>query len=469
MKAIVLAGGSGTRLWPLSRKSYPKQFLRLNEQHSLIQQAIERLLKVLSQEDIIIITNKEYKFYVKAELDELFGNKNKTHVIFEPAGKNTAPAIALGLKYCEEILGASEDEAIVVCPSDHVIKPAEGFAAYLRKIERIIKNGYIITFGINPDRPETGYGYIKKGSYLQNFDEFAEIYNVDKFTEKPNVETANEYIKSGNYFWNSGMFAFSIGVMKNEIKQYSPNIWGLYTNSYEDMIHSFINMPEISLDFAIMEKSSKIVAIPLNVYWNDIGSWDSVFEIMNKDTDGNVKLGNVVTMDTKDSMLLSGNRLMAVIGLDDCLAVETDDVVLIARRGQTQKVKDMVNILKRGGRREVKEHVTIYRPWGSYTILEKGPRYQIKRVVVNPGEKLSLQMHYHRSEHWVIVRGTATVTIEDKVAFVHENESAFVPKSTKHRLENPGKIPLEIIEVQNGEYVSEDDIIRFDDIYEREV
>ncbi len=471
MKAIILAGGSGTRLWPLSRKNYPKQFLKLNEDKSLLQQTAERLLKIMPLKDILVITNNDYKFHVRSDLMPLVVSSvpntvSDFNIIFEPASKNTAPAIALGIKYCIEKFGSKNDEVIFISPSDHIIRPIDKFVEYVSLSAQIARKGYIVTFGIRPTRPETGYGYIKvKGKKSKG--SFTKYMHVEKFTEKPDEETAKKYVKEGTYFWNSGMFAFTIGTIYKEFKRYIPKIGKMLNMSLGRIIANFKQMPEISIDYAVMEKSDRVVTLPLELYWNDIGSWDSLYDVLEKDEDGNVKKGDIVAIDTRRTLILGDKRHISTIGLEDCLVVETEDAILIAKKGETQKVKDIVNILKKDKRKEVEEHLTTYRPWGSYTILEEGPRYKIKRIVVNPKEKLSLQMHYHRSEHWVVVKGTAKVTIGEKEIFIHENESAYVPKSTHHRLENPGKVPLEIIEVQNGEYVEEDDIVRFDDRYGR--
>ncbi len=469
MKAIILAGGSGERLWPLSRKNYPKQFLKLNGDKSLLQQTAERLLSVVSMEDIVVLTNNAYKFHVLSDLNSLplFNQQAaNTHIILEPACRNTGPAIALGVKYCMEKLDCKKDEVIFLSPSDHIIRPADRFAEYMRLADEIARKGYIVTFGVKPDKPETGYGYIRSGS-LHSADNGKNYFKAEEFTEKPNSETAKQYIKEGTYFWNSGMFAFCIGTIIEEMNRYAPEIWGMMDLSFEDMLSGFKQMPNISLDYAVMEKSDRVVVLPFDLYWNDIGSWDSLYDILDKDENGNVKKGDVLTIDTRGTLILGNKRHIATIGLENCLIVETDDAILVAKKGETQKVKDIVNKLKEDARIEAEEHVVTYRPWGSYTILEKGPRYKIKRIVVNSNEKLSLQMHYHRSEHWVVVKGSAKVTIGDKEMFIHENESAYVPKSTLHRLENPGKVPLEIIEVQNGEYLGEDDIVRCEDIYDR--
>lgn len=474
MKAVILAGGSGTRLWPLSRKNYPKQFLKLGGDKSLIQQTVERLLGAVSPDDIIVITNNDYKFHVKSELDSLFDAGNPlpiTNMILEPESRNTAPAIALAVKYCLEELGCSNEEVLFILPCDHIIKPAEKFSEHMRQAEEMAKRGYIVTFGIKPTRPETGFGYIKvyreAVTHGQVFMSGQDFFKVERFTEKPDTETAQNYLKEGTYYWNAGIFAFQIGLILEEFARCAPAIAAAFDLTLDEFKAQFSGMPNISFDYAILEKTDKLITLPAKVYWNDIGSWDALYEVLEKDDNGNVKTGDIVTIDTKESMIIGDKRLIATIGLSDSLVIETGDALLVAKRGQTQKVKGIVDRLTLEARKEASEHITTYRPWGSYTVLEEGERYKIKRVVVNPGEKLSLQKHYHRSEHWVVVKGTARVTIGDREIITHENESAYVPKSTLHRLENPGKVPLEIIEVQNGEYVGEDDIVRVEDYYGR--
>ncbi|GAB64070.1 mannose-1-phosphate guanylyltransferase/mannose-6-phosphate isomerase [Candidatus Jettenia caeni] len=411
--------------------------------------------------DIIIMTKSDYKFYVISELSAL----SVTHSILEPGSRNTAPAIALGIKYCIDKLGCDKDEVIFVSPSDHIIRPVEKFREYLKEAEEIAKDGFIVTFGIQPTKPETGYGYIKCNR--QGLHDKQRYCNAEKFTEKPDRETAQCYLNEGNYYWNSGMFAFTIGTIMEEFKKYAPRIHKELDKGFDEILSTFIQMPDISIDYAIMEKSDKVITLPLDLYWNDIGSWDSLFDVLDKDESGNVKIGNVISINTRGTLILGNKRLISTIGLEDCLIIETDDAILVAKKGEAQKVKDIVNKLKENARSEGEEHVTTYRPWGSYTVLEEGLRYKIKRIVVNPNEKLSMQMHHHRSEHWVVIKGAAKVIVGGEETFMHENESIYIPKSMPHRLENPGKIQLEIIEVQNGEYVEEDDIVRMDDVYDR--
>ena len=458
MKVIILAGGGGTRLFPLSRTNFPKQFLKIGGELSLLAQTVKRFLPLVKAEDVVVVTNKEYLHHVKAELASC--NAAGAHILLEPVGRNTAPAIALAARYCQDELKSNDDEILFVSPSDHTIQPIETFVKSIRQgAEMAEKN--IVTFGIKPDKPETGYGYIQAGA------KYGYGYTVDSFREKPDRETAEKYLAAGNYYWNSGMFAFSLGLLTAEFQAHQPEIAEQMAQTFAELAGRFEAMPDISFDYAVAEKSQRVVMIPLGASWNDIGSWDAIYDVLAKDASGNALGGDCLPIDCNNTLILSHSRLIAGIGLEDLLVVETDDVILVAKKGESQKVKELVSELKTQGRREANEHTTVYRPCGSYTVLGEGPGYKMKKIVVNPGHRLSLQLHYHRSEHWIITCGTAMVTIGDAVQMVHENESVFVPTSTKHCLENPGKIPLEIIEVQNGTYLEEDDIVRFDDMYGR--
>jgi mannose-1-phosphate guanylyltransferase/mannose-6-phosphate isomerase len=450
MKVLILAGGSGTRLWPASREAYPKQFLKLNGEKSLLQQTLERILNIVSPKDILLLTNEQYKFHVLSEVNEI-SKDLADNILLEPARRNTAPAIALGMKYCLERLRISPKEVLFVCPSDHIIKPVEKFVEYVKLAEKVARQGYIVTFGIKPLYPETGYGYIKITS-----EDLGGYHLVERFTEKPDLETAKRFLSEGNYFWNSGMFVFTIETMIEELRLYASEIYQLFNQPLDNMIANFSKMPDISVDYAIMEKSKKVVAIPMDIYWSDIGSWDRLYDALDKDEKSNVIFGNVLAKDIEGCLVIGNKRLIATVDLKDLIIVETDDAILIAKRGSAQKVKHVVEELKREKRIEVFEHRTAYSPWGECTILEEHPRYKIKRIVVKPGASIDLQIHHYWSKHWIVVKGTAKVTIGDKVMHIHKNESVYVPKSTPHKLENLDKIPLEIIEVQNSEYAEED-------------
>jgi mannose-1-phosphate guanylyltransferase/mannose-6-phosphate isomerase len=469
LKGLILAGGSGVRLFPLSRKNLPKQFLKIGSDRSFFQGTVERVLKLVKEaRDVVITSNEEHYFHLKYQLKELGLSPEDFHFVKEPLSRNTASAIALTVKYLLEVAGVSLEERLFVSPSDHLISPVDKLVEKVMEAEKVAKEGFIVTFGIRPTKPETGYGYIEAGEIFDGG------YKVNAFHEKPSLEKAKEYLAKGNFFWNSGMFLFSIETILEEFKEHCAEIFELFEgNDFESLLKNFEKMPNISIDYAIMEKTKRAVVIPLDVTWSDIGSWDSLYEILPKDERNNAKVGKVLDIDTENCLFIGNKRLISAIGLKDLMAIETDDVILLAKRGEGQRVKELVEKLQ--GRKDLTEitrlHTTVFRPWGSYTELERGERYRIKRVTVYPGESLSFQMHYHRSEHWVVVRGTAKVILEEdgllKEYFLHENESIFVPKTTKHRLMNPGKIPLEIIEIQVGEYVEEDDIVRFEDLYGR--
>ncbi|HLD29574.1 MAG TPA: mannose-1-phosphate guanylyltransferase/mannose-6-phosphate isomerase, partial [bacterium] len=336
-----------------------------------------------------------------------------------------------------------------------------------REAARIAGQGHIVTFGIRPDKPDTGYGYIEKGAKIRDGKNSRDYFRISKFAEKPDLGTAKRYLASGRFFWNSGMFAFTVGTILEEMRKYAPRISGKLDASYEEVLNNFRDMPDISIDYAVMEKSKRSVVLPLDVKWSDVGSWDILYEILPKDKNQNVKIGEIAELDTRNSLILGQNRLIATIGMEDMLIVDTPDALLVSKRGESQKVKNLVGHLRETKKKIAEENITTYRPWGSYTILEEGDRYKIKRIVVAPGEKLSLQLHRKRSEHWVVVKGEAAVTLEKRSIILKENESIFVPLGKKHRLENRKKSSLEIIEVQAGKYLEEDDIVRFDDIYER--
>lgn len=461
MKLLILAGGSGTRLFPLSRTCYPKQFLKIAGEKSLLQQTIERFESIVKPSDILVVTNSEHAFLVKSLLVEI--GAGDAHIISEPIGRNTAPAIALGMAFAKSVLDCKSDECFFVTPADHKITPDEEFRKIALKAENTAKQkSSIVTIGIRPTAPETGYGYIHVSGGLND-----NSFKVDSFKEKPDVKTAEEYLASGDYYWNAGMFVFSLECMETAFSKYAQEIFEIYEHGYDSIIKSFDSMPNISIDYAIAEKAANMAVVPMeNIFWSDIGSFDAIANLT-KDSQGNSLFGDVIAHDCNNNMVLADNRLVSLVGLEDTIVVDTADTLLICKKGRSQDVKNIVTELKQKKRKELNENVTMYRPWGHYTILSEGEGYKVKRICVNPGAKLSLQMHYHRSEHWTVISGMGKVTLEDKVVLFSENESTFIPIATKHRLENPGQLPLIIIEVQNGKYLGEDDIVRFDDVYGR--
>lgn len=450
MKVIILAGGGGTRLFPLSRDCYPKQFFHVIEDKSLLAQTIERFLGLVEAKDIIIVTNERYIFHVQAELKTI--NAQEAHIITEPMGKNTAPAIALAQNYCQDILQCNDDEILFVSPSDHLIKPIGAFQDLIRNAQDVAKDN-IVTLGIKPTKPEIGYGYIE----AEKNNNVAK--KVISFKEKPDLTTAEEYISSGNYYWNGGMFMFSIATMQAELTKYMPSIINITRNGYQYTVDSFVNMPDISIDYAVAEKSQKMMMIPMeNIYWNDIGSFDAIAEVLS-DEDKNVFKGDILAENCTDTMIIGDTRLIAGIDLENLMIIDTPDALLVAKKGESQKVKNIVNKLKQSKRKEAKENVTMYRSWGKYTLLTESEGYRVRKIEMDPGASLTMQMHYHRSEHWTVISGTGKIIINDRESIFTENQSTYIPMGVKHKLSNPGKIPLIIIEVQSGKYINDDDIV----------
>jgi mannose-1-phosphate guanylyltransferase/mannose-6-phosphate isomerase len=459
MKVIILAGGGGTRLFPLSRTRFPKQFFKLYGETSLLAQTIKRFLPIVAETDMIIVTNQEFIHHVKNEL--AVANGEGAHILVEPVARNTAPAMALAARYCIEQLGCGLDEVVVVSPSDHVVFSPEKFAVTIGQAAELAALDKVVTLGVLPDGPETEYGYIQTGGHL------GPGFAVEAFKEKPDKETTSHFLAKGSTYWNTGIFAFTLSRVMAEFREHQPELFKLADVGFAQMVSHFTQMPDISFDYGVVEKSRQVAMVRLDSKWRDIESWDAVYEVLGKDPAGNAIKGDCIVMECKNTLLLGDSRLLVGIGLEDLLVVETDDVILVAEKGQSAKIRELVANLKSKGRPEVDEHTTVYRPWGFYTVLSGGPGYKMKKIVVNPGEILSLQLHYHRSEHWIIIGGTAQVTIGETQTMVHENQSVFIPQTTKHRIANPGKLPLEIIEVQNGSYLGEDDIVRFEDRYGR--
>lgn len=461
---VILAGGVGSRLWPVSRAFFPKQFHRLLGEHSFLQATLLRARKVSSTAPIIVC-NEEHRFMVAEQCREI--GVSWQSLILEPEGRNSAPAIALA---ANAALAVDDQSIMLVLPSDHLVSDETAFKTATEAAVVGASVGKLVTFGITPDRPETGYGYIKIA------DKEGGLQDAQAFVEKPNASVAEEYLESGEYLWNSGMFVIGARSYVEELQRHQPEMASAasaameYAEADMDFLRpgpAFLESPAESIDFAVMEKTDRAQVVPVDFGWNDIGSWDAVTEEVEKDDQGNHFDGDVVSVDTQKSMVIAQNRLVGVLGLDNVVVVETKDAVLIADRDRVQDVKSIVSRLDQENREEHQYHAEVFRPWGSYEGIDEGSRYQVKRIKVNPGAALSLQLHHHRSEHWIVVRGTGRITRGDEVFTLGENESTYIPRGVKHRLENPGKLQLELIEVQVGPYLGEDDIERFDDVYGR--
>jgi len=452
---IILCGGSGTRLWPISRTLMPKQFNRLFDNKSLFQLTIERNSKLC--DETFIISNIEQYFIAKDQLSELDKIDNK--YLLEPVGRNTAPAIALAC------MALDKESIVFVTPSDHLIKNELSYKTVLQKAKALAEDDYLVTFGITPTFAETGFGYIE-----------ADGYDVKAFHEKPDFNTALSYVEAGNYYWNSGMFCFKSNVFLSELKKYAPKMYNACKIAFEnavldDMIRiryeDMINIPDDSIDYAVMEKSSKVKVIPSDIGWSDVGSFDSLYLELEKDLDGNTINENHISLDSTNNLVITKDKLIATVDVEDLIIVDTGDALLVAKRGSSQKVKEIVSMLKNKKSKLVDSHLTVYRPWGTYTVLEDTLGYKIKKIVVTPGKRLSLQKHYHRNEHWIVVSGTATVTVGKETKIIRPNESTYIKMGEVHRLSNDGVIPVVLIEAQVGEYTEEDDIVRIEDDYIR--
>ena len=466
---VLLSGGSGTRLWPLSRAAFPKQLLPLIGEDSLLQATALRSAAIPGVDGLMVVCNEEHRFTVGEQMQQ--AGHRPGAIVLEPAPRNTAPAVALAALQ-SQVLSGESDSVIVVLPSDHLIRDQAAFAAAGERAIELARAGHLVTFGIVPTAPETGYGYIERGAEAEGG-----AYEVARFVEKPDAAKAQEFLDAGTYTWNSGMFAFRSDVFLDELAKHRPAIHEACLRAFEARYsdldftrvdeEAFLDCPSESIDYAVMELTDRAVMVPLDAGWNDIGSWSAVMSEGDADAAGNVVEGDAVLSDSEGSYVRAGSRLVTTLGVRDLLVVDTPDAVLIADKDRSQDVKKIVTELERRERPEATIHSRVYRHWGSYETIELSERYQVKRIVVNPGERLSLQMHHHRAEHWIIVGGTALVTRDDETFQLTENESTYIPLGAKHRLENPGKLPLEMIEVQSGSYLGEDDIVRFEDGYGR--
>ncbi len=469
---LILCGGTGSRLWPLSRESYPKQYLSLNSDTSktLLQQTLERLSGIANQDNPIFVCNEQHRFIVAEQLREI--KVNPKRIILEPFGRNTAPAIAIAALTATE---NGSDPLLLVLASDHVIKDNEKFFRSIEAAKECAIEGELVTFGIIPTSPEVGYGYIESVEPLEIDSLIASP--ISKFIEKPDFDKAKRLVSDPRFTWNSGMFLFKSSIFLNELEKYSPEVIKFCKKALKEKNldmdfqrldkDAFKDCPNISIDVAVMEKTKRGSVLPLNVGWSDVGSWKSIWDVSKKDENGNVLIGNVITKDLNNCYLRSESRLVVGLGVENLLVVETNDAILIADKNHDQDVKKVVNQLIKDNRDEGKTHRKVYRPWGNYTSIAEGSRWQVKRIEVKPKASLSLQMHHHRAEHWIVVTGTAKAEVNDENLLLGENQSVYIPLGSSHRLTNPGRIPLVLIEVQSGSYLSEDDIVRFDDVYGR--
>ncbi|WP_459047888.1 mannose-1-phosphate guanylyltransferase/mannose-6-phosphate isomerase [Stenotrophomonas sp. PSU_St99] len=463
IQPVILSGGSGTRLWPLSREAYPKQFLPLAGELTMLQATWQRVAP-LAARGPLVIANEEHRFVAAEQLQQV--GAEPAAIILEPVGRNTAPAIAVAAL---EATRDGADALLLVLPSDHVITDEAAFRSAVQAAASAADAGKLVTFGIVPTGPETGYGYIKAADGQG-------VRTVERFVEKPDLETATGYVSSGQYYWNSGMFLFKASRYLQELERFQPEMLASSRQAWQQARRdadftrldkdAFTAVPSDSIDYAVMEKTADAVVIPLDAGWNDVGSWTALRDVSQQDGDGNAHQGDVIAIDCRNTYAYA-QRLVALVGLDDVVVVETDDAVLVGKADRMQEVKTVVAKLKAEGRSEATWHRKVYRPWGAYDSIDNGERFQVKRITVKPGGTLSLQMHHHRAEHWIVVSGTAEVTRGNEVILLSENQSTYIPLGVTHRLRNPGKLPLELIEVQSGSYLGEDDIVRFEDTYGR--
>ncbi len=464
---VILAGGSGSRLWPLSRQHYPKQLLKLFGDRTMLQQTLQRLDGLPDLATPIVVCNEEHRFMVAEQLHEI--GQGQVQIMLEPVARNTAPALALAALQARSL---AEDAILLVLSADHMIRDVAEFQRVVIKAVAAAKAGHLVTFGVHPVRPETGYGYIKTQPATSQ-----DYVSVLEFVEKPDLATAESYLAAGCYYWNSGMFVFSVDTFLRELAEQSPAVVAAATEAQQraqqdlDFIRvnrdAFAKAPNISIDYALMEKSRNVVCVPLDAGWSDVGDWKSFAELTEKDAKGNSFIGDVIDIESANTLVFSRDKLVTTIGVDNLMIVNTPDAVLVANKEYAQQVKAVISQIEQQQRSEHMQHREVYRPWGCYDAIDTGDRYQVNRIRVKPGGSLSLQIHHHRAEHWIVVKGTALVQKNDDVMLLSENESTYIPVGTRHRLSNPGKIPLEIIEVQSGPYLKEDDVIRYEDSYGR--
>lgn len=469
--AIILAGGSGTRLWPLSRANKPKQLLCLNGEESLLQQTARRVLPMVEPAHVFTVTSDEYRFEVAGQLHAIHPQL-AAGVLAEPMGRNTLPAIAWAVA---RIARETPDATVGVFSSDHAVADGKAFLEAWEAAEAAAQRGVIALFGMKPTEPATGYGYIQAGAPLAGGESgpIARVQKAVRFVEKPDAATAKTYLDQGNYYWNGGMFVFRADRFLELLGKHQPAVFEAASRlgALEAMTapaDTYGAMPDLSIDYGLLELTDEVAVVPVDMGWSDLGSWEAIYQQREKDEQGNMIQGEVLALDSRDNLLWSEHGLVATLGVAGLAVVQTRDATLVCPRERVQDLKELVAVVKKHHAHLAETHLTVTRPWGSYTVLEEGPFYKIKRIVVNPGAKLSMQMHFHRSEHWVVVAGTARITNGEKEIYLEENQSTYIPKTHRHRLENPGRIPLQIIEIQSGPYLEEDDIVRFDDVYGRD-